>query len=217
MGHQVDLLPWDIGLTAGAAGITDAQQWEGKMFTVEDWDRSTVPWKLRTYDGTGGPSYKTILIVRNVSTIALLPRRLVAFKAGQYAKQVDGYTRLLLQEGYPVDEFLPAAGVPVNDLFYVVVSGRAECKPDTANANATAYAPTTAVPSVLVAQTLATSTNTTASGCVVEFSITGGTVPTEVDLRAYINNRVGIALSARTTAQTTLNNLVNIWGMRFGF
>lgn len=66
-----------------------------------------------------------VRVVRNVSGQALKGGRLAVFKAGDpYETQVDGYAYAVSDRPAGiVDEFLPAAGVPNNDLFYIVVDG----------------------------------------------------------------------------------------------
>jgi hypothetical protein len=66
-----------------------------------------------------------VRVVRNVSGQALKGGRIAVFKAGDpYETQVDGYAFAVGDRPAGViDEFLPAAGVPNNDLFYLVVDG----------------------------------------------------------------------------------------------
>lgn len=101
---------------------------EGKEFVFEP-----------NADGQGGASFGLlgpdpngrpirVKVVRNVSTIALKPKRLVKFQTGttgiNLETRVDGYTSVVTDvPAGIVDEFLPPAGVPVNDLFYIIVEG----------------------------------------------------------------------------------------------
>lgn len=64
-------------------------------------------------------------VVRNVSGVNLKPARIAVYKAADpYETQVDGYTYAVGDRpAGVVDEFLPPAGVPNNDLFYLVVEG----------------------------------------------------------------------------------------------
>jgi len=66
-------------------------------------------------------------VVRNTSGAALLPKKMVVFSttAGEYGKNVDGYATTTSQEAFPVDEYLPTAGVADDDLFYIVMDGPA--------------------------------------------------------------------------------------------
>lgn len=66
-----------------------------------------------------------VRIVRNVSGILLKPGRLGHYAAtSPYETRVDGYTFATTDRPAGiVDEFLPAAGVPDQDLFYLVIDG----------------------------------------------------------------------------------------------
>lgn len=61
--------------------------------------------------------------VRNTSGGALLPKTLVKFKAGAVLTEIDGSANDSSVRVGVVDEYLPAAGVPVNEVFWVVVKG----------------------------------------------------------------------------------------------
>lgn len=171
---------------------------EGTVWEFEDIDYSTAPFKQRS-----GRLVKC-MIVRNVAAAALLPKRLVSFKqsAGSpFVGQVDGYTTTTAAEGYPVDEFLPAAGVPVNDLFYIVIDGPAKVLTDLAGgANNVVN-----VAGAVVALTAATSGATTA-GRVAPQDLTGATAL----LANQVQNRVGRAMSAVTTSNTNNDLLVDV-------
>ena len=66
-------------------------------------------------------------VVRNVSGVALKPGRTVRFSAASTAPfecRVEGYAIAASDRvAGVVDEYLPSAGVPNNDLFYIVVGG----------------------------------------------------------------------------------------------
>jgi hypothetical protein len=200
MSHQIDVLPFPIGSTMGVTGSTDQERWEGREFLVEDLDYSTATPKQRA--AGNGIGTKRVRIVRNVSGINLLPRYLVSFSASKYGKQVDGYTNTTAAEGYPVDEFLPAAGVVNNDLFYIVVEGPAECYTSAA-ANAEDVF---SQKSVLVALTAAASTFSTTAGRVTPQDLTGATAL----LANQVQNRIGVAMSASTTANSNSAKLCYI-------
>jgi hypothetical protein len=87
---------------------------EGKEYVIEGDDGRPVRLK----------------VVRNSSSIALKPRRAVKFDTGSgvnVGTRVSGYTAAVgdVPAGV-VDEKLPAAGVPANDLFYIVIEGPTE-------------------------------------------------------------------------------------------
>ena len=100
-----------------------------------------------------------------------------------------------------MDEFLPTAGVPANDLFWIVVEGPTNILSDLAGADNNVVN----IGGILVALTAATSQCTTA-GRVMPQDITGATSV----LANAVQNRIGRALSARTTANTNADILVNV-------
>jgi hypothetical protein len=168
---------------------------EGKEYVFED----TAPSNMFTSRGLGFPVH--VRVVRNASGGALLPKRLVKLDAaGYYGRRASGYANVTAEGPvYPVDEFLPAAGVPDKDLFYVVISGPALVKTSLAG-NAENFF---AVGDRLVALTAATSGATTA-GRVAPASLTGATQV----LADAVGNYIGRALSAATTANTNSDVLV---------
>jgi hypothetical protein len=65
----------------------------------------------------------TCIAVRNTSGAALLPGAVVKFKASAILDEVDGAAATATGLIGVVDEYLPAAGVANNDIFWLVVSG----------------------------------------------------------------------------------------------
>jgi hypothetical protein len=190
------------GATIDPANL-GGSQWEGKTWVFEDVDYTP---------GTAGakPSrsgrYVKCMAVRNVSGIALLAKRLVTLQtAGTdgrfFLGRVDGYATLTAAQAYPVDEFLPAAGVPNNDMFWIVVDGPAKVLTDLAGAATNVFA----VGGAIVALTAATSQATTA-GRVAPQDLTGATSI----LGNQIQNKIGYALSARTTGNTNADLLIDV-------
>lgn len=143
-----------------------------------------------------------VRLVRNISGINLLPKRLVTFSAtaGKYGARVDGYVDTTAEHCYPVDEYLPAAGVPDQSLFYIVVEGPALVLTDLAGGANNLIA----LGGNVVGLTAATSGATTA-GRLAPIDLTGATAL----LANQIMNRVGRALTARTTANTNADILVD--------
>jgi hypothetical protein len=192
-----EALPFNRGETFYNGGTIDATDnttlggvnLEGQEFVVAD-----------TIRGTGLPI--TLRVVRNSGTLALLPKQLVRFDpaAGKFGVRCDQNTVLDGGYGYPVDELLPAAGVPSNDLFYIVVKGPALCK------SPFGAGVTVAIGDNLVALTAAASTSNDA-GKVTElaFALSANTT-TETE----IINKVGKAMSALTNGQTNTDLLVGI-------
>lgn len=210
---KYELLPFPIGQTAlgGNATIasTDKQEFVGKEYLVEDLNYGSVPYLPRAYYGAAGlMQLKRVRVVRNVSGTQILPGQLCIWKGGFYGQQVDGLAYNTAMEGYPADEFLPTGGVANNDLFYVTIDGGAECLPDLAGGANNSWTATTAgLNSWAVALTAAASTAATSqatlgvvtAGRVAPQDLTGATAL----LGRQIQHRVGLVLSALTTAQTT--------------
>jgi hypothetical protein len=129
MGMKTENLPFPLGTTwadGGTAAATDAVNLEGKEYVVESInfaDTGIVKPEL-----VGNP--KRVRIVRNETGSALLPKRIAKMRVDgsgyEYMTQVDGYATTVGELGYPVDEFLPAAGVADHELFYIVVGGLAK-------------------------------------------------------------------------------------------
>jgi hypothetical protein len=126
MGLQVDP-PFGLGQTLGVTSVNDSlygisgtygDNWVGsvKEFT----DVNPITGSVRSN------RRKVCIAVRNSSTVALAPKRVVAFKAGSFTV-VDGYANTANGEVVGVvDEYLPASGVAVNDVFWVTVDGPTE-------------------------------------------------------------------------------------------
>lgn len=167
---------------------------EGKEYVTEDFDLTLAtvangPKAVRTN------RYVRLRIVRNKAAAALLPSRLVTYQeSGDFGTRVDGYATVTADEvAGVVDEWLPAAGVAVNDLFYIVVEGPTTVLTDLAG-GANNLLP---IDTTLVALTAATSGATTA-GRVAPQDLTGATAV----LGAQLQNRLGVACTAKTTANT---------------
>ena len=145
-------------------------------------------------------------VVRNTAAIALLPKRLAKFELGalEYGSRVDGYAIASAadtpEEGYPIDEYLPAAGVAVNDLCWIVIEGPATVLTSIAN-----MATDLDIGEWCVAVTGATSGATTA-GHVIPQLLTGATAR----LAANVQNRIGRALSAAVTDSTNTATVIDV-------
>ena len=132
---QTESPPWGRGETFYAGATIDPNnlgglQHEGKLWEFDD--------LIFINPGqVGAKPTRTnrrvlCMAVRNVSGQALLPGRLAHLTvAGATpminAGRIDGYAYVTGALAMPIDEFLPAAGVPNNDLCWVVVSGPATC------------------------------------------------------------------------------------------
>ncbi len=98
---------------------------EGKTWLFEDIDWTNVANGVKPYRSG---KYVKCKLVRNASGGDLLPKRFAKYKtdgstADIFGGQVSGYGDTVGQVGGVVDEFLPAAGVAANALFWLVVSG----------------------------------------------------------------------------------------------
>lgn len=177
---------------------------EGKEYVFEDVDPRAAATSPGSSPGQRTGRYVRCRIVRNVSGVTLLPKRVVSGQktAGMFTKRIDGYTTLTAGDRLGViDEYLPAAGVKNGDLFWLVVEGPALCLTDIAGGAANVIN----VGDRVVALTAATSQATTA-GRVASQDITGATSV----LGGQIENMIGRALSARTTANTNTDILVDV-------
>ena len=185
------------------------RQHEGKPWVFEDliWNNPpgvTGARKARTN------RYCTCMVVRNVATIPLLPKRLVTLKQAmtpginEFFGQVDGYAAVSAANAFPVDEWLPAAGVQINDLFWVVIEGPAVMQTGL-NGDATNLITQFARVSALTA---AGSTGISA-GRIYQQDLSGATA----NLGNQIMNYLGIAVTGATTGQTGIDILVDqrIW------
>jgi len=140
-------------------------------------------------------------LVRNASagSLNLLPQMMVTYLADYQFKRVAGNVRLDAAEcAGVVDEHLPAAGVVVGDLFWIVYDGPTLVK---ASLDSTEVA----AGDMLVGLTAATSGATT-SGRVCSYAVTSDTTT----MSPRMTNRVGWAVSARTAAETNKAILANI-------
>lgn len=179
-------LPFQRGKTWYGGRTIDPTQYgavnlEGKTWVIED----------RIY---GSGQFVKLMVVRNSGTFNLLPKRLVVPDPAYYAKRVIGYTNTVGQAGWPVDELLPAAGVPPGDLFYVVVSGPAAVLTDLASGAGSVIA----VGDPLVSIAAATS-GATSAGRVATISAASTNIPLTT------LNVVGRATAAATTSNTNFS------------
>jgi hypothetical protein len=184
-------LPFKRGATWGATAATDATHLEGKEYLVPD----------AAY-GTG--KLVRLRIVRNESGGALLPKTLVQLEqvAGRINERALG--KACVSAHVPVavvDEFLPSGGVADHDLFYVVVEGPTIAKTSLAGDGENVIS----AGSMLHALTAATSGATTA-GRVYPAAFTGATAV----LAGQIQGVVGRAMSAKTTANTNADILIDM-------
>lgn len=186
-------------------------QYEGQVKVFEDVLYSASG-SVKPGRGVNQDGAKVICrCVRNKSGATLYGGRLVQIDPANPGR-VSGYQNANFNEAYPVDEFLPAAGVRDNDLFWIVIGGPAIVKTPmsgaefistsiaagallgagTSNAGST-QAGTTGVPGRAVGNALAAAT-THQAGDVLNVAI----------------NYIGRAISAMTSGQTDSPMLADI-------
>lgn len=208
--------PFGRGETFYNGGTIDSNnlggtQLEGKEFVFED-----VQYNVSGQVGAKPNRtnrYVRCRIVRNVGAVALLPKQCVTFQktALVYGARVDGEVRLDAERTYPIDEWLPAAGCPVNDLCYVVVEGPATVR-TSLGADATNVFN---VGDGVIALTAATSGATTAGRVQPQLNYWAGVANALTSIQSAtvpnsIMNLIGRALSAATTANTNSDLLVEV-------
>jgi len=173
---------------------------EGSIRRFKDYDyvADTTMLKLRS------AAMNTCVLVRNVSGINLLPGRAARWQAAMRGRRVDGYTTTLAAEAAGiVDEWLPPAGVPNGDLFWLLIDGNTLLRTDLAGDTGTDFSEG----DILIAATAATSQATTAGRLrQADFD----TAITGLLLGNQIANRIGRAMSANTTAQTNRQLLAQV-------
>ena len=130
MGLQVDP-PFGLGQTLGLDspndslyGITNGSYGDNWVGCVKEFtDVNPVNGQVRSN------RRKVCVAVRNTSGVALLPKRVVRLAGTGKALfgATDGYASTANEALVGVvDEFLPAAGVAINDVFWVTVDGPTE-------------------------------------------------------------------------------------------
>ncbi len=114
-----DAIPFPIGTTYWNGDTT-------QISTTDPGGEGLLGTKYRLRDTTrANGRVITLMIVRNTSGGALLPKRAVQHDDSKpYGTAVNAYARsYALPVAGVVDDQLPAAGVASNDIFYVVVDG----------------------------------------------------------------------------------------------
>lgn len=142
--------------------------------------------------------------VRNVAGVALLGQKLASIATGTYGAHIDGYCTLIAQTNvFPIDEYLPAAGVRNYDMCWIVTEGPALVLNDlagAANNNLT-------IDTIVCALTAVTSQSTTA-GRIMPID-TSGTTATTTQMK-MVMGMLGRVLTAKTTTQTNVGVLIDI-------
>jgi hypothetical protein len=189
--------PFSLGQTLGVTNATDGANWVGAVKQFPDVDPTTG--RIRSN------RVKTCVAVRNASTIALAPKRVVAFDTGTAGlagfTQTKGYTTATNEERVGVvDEYLAAGGVAVNDVFWVTVEGPTEVAVALSGSDLV-------VGDRLAAITAAASTGTTA-GRVTKSGVGAAT-------NGAGDNSLGVLGRACSTGATTGANVLAIVKTRY--
>lgn len=191
---------WHNTGAAIAAADYGGTKFEGRI-CVWAKDKST-PSAGESVASVRGAQDVVTIIVRNVSGITLAPKQMVTWKTGYRGRRVDGYARLTAAEvAGVVDDKFSANGVPDGELFHLVVKGPCLVKTSLAGDATNVIADG----GKLVAETAAASTGTTA-GRLAPQDLTGATAL----LADQVQNCIGAAMSANTTAQTDRDLLVDL-------
>lgn len=188
-GHNV-ATPFGRGFTYFGGNVPDSAQWvqsaniEGIESEFDDLEPQTVPKQI--VKRSIRP--QRCIIVRNAATIALKPSRAVVWQTAYRNKRVDGYQHV--QSGPVagvVDEHLPAAGVAVGDLFWLVIGGQVL---------GTAKASTAVTAGARLQASTGTSSLNDDAGRLEDTALTDGTTDPTFGAQA---NLCGRAVSSRAT------------------
>lgn len=159
-------------------------------------------------------------LVRNLSGVTLFAKTLVVLDPSN-PNRVTGRARVLFEECYPVDEFLPATGVPNGDLFWIVLSGPAKILTPMSGAEFNGVS--IALNDFIGAAT--TNGGSTAAGSTVPAGRLATILPVNVALTTNVQYAqlirdvtgwVGRAMSAMTSGQTNADLLVDVGWRRGG-
>lgn len=153
----------------------------------------------------------TCILVRNEAAAAVLPKFIVKWKSGQRGHQIDGYSCITNEAAAGVvDEFLGSGGAAVHDLFWIAVKGptliKTPLEGDATNV--------IGLDDLLGALTAVTSGSTTAGRVLVNALTATSTATTDGKAGAVLMNSFGRALSAKTTANTNADVLVDVFFMK---
>lgn len=216
MGYGYNQPPFKRGTTLfnkpasdTSLATTDGDQWEGMLWDFPDVNPSTgairsnnrVVCRAVRWTGTGGvcgPKDLVVLgrdLVSNGITVAgsATAGPLGVAQASQLARFGLGSTGNPPAKCYPVDEYLPTAGVATNDIMWVVVDGPAVVTTGLTELQAGVEAGDPLI-SMTGATSAATSTGTTSGGRVNRLNTA---VSTHDD--AVLSRVIGVALSACTS------------------
>ena len=189
---------WHNTGAAIASADYGGADYEGTVRTFHDY---SIPTGTNPKSPRSGGDV-TCVLVRNVSGANLLSKRLVSWASGYRFKRVAGdVSKTVAETAGAVDEFWPAAGVPDGELFWLAVKGHHLVKSDLAGGANNVITAGMQLVSLTAATTLATT-----AGRVAPIDTTGATTP----LANQVLNTIGKAVSAKTTANTDADVLVEL-------
>lgn len=160
---KIEVLPFPLGSTLGVTASTDFNHLEGKEYWIENYHPATGVYLH------SGP-IKVRVVRQAQSAFNILPKRLVTYKSTVRGREVDGYAVASDVEAYPTDPYLPAAGVAVNDLFYIIMEGLVEVRRQIADTSGDIV-----VGDLLSALTTSATSGSTTAGRLAPFVVTGST------------------------------------------
>jgi hypothetical protein len=167
--------PFALGQTLGVSSTSDGTGWVGAVKEFTDINPTTGVIRSNRR--------KVCVAVRNTSGAALLPKKLVTFSG---IGSADGQNTVAGNEFVGVvDEFLPAAGVAANDVFWVTIEGPTEVVADAVVAAGDAVACDTAATAGAATAGRVVATTTNAIGRAISAAAAAGdAILAVVDSRA---------------------------------
>lgn len=167
--------PFALGQTLGVSSTSDGTGWVGAVKEFTDINPTTGVIRSNRR--------KVCVAVRNTSGAALLPKKLVTFSG---IGSADGQNTVAGNEFVGVvDEFLPAAGVAANDVFWVTIEGPTEVVADAAVSAGNAVACDTAATAGAATAGRVVATTTNAIGRAISAAAAAGdAILAVVDARA---------------------------------
>lgn len=208
-------MPFNRGETFYGGAVPDAANLKGghllgRMYYVDDEEKTAGKMVLTKR----GNRDVVLMCVRNTAGINLLPKKMVALAVAggpdQYLAEATGYATAANEFCLPVDEFLPAAGVVDDDVFYVVVQGTAKVKLPTVGGG---FNGDIAIGNFLIGATINTTSGNSTAGGIGNITVNATSALQAVSVA---RNIVARALEAATTGQTGEDLLVDICQIHLG-
>lgn len=150
------------------------------------------------YDKNYGRGLIKLVVLRNASAGAFEPKRLVSFKTLLFGRECDGYADVNPELCVPVWDRHPT-NIAQYQAFYGVLAG-----PTLVKTGMAADATNVITEGLWVVNGTAVTSGATTAGLIVAIDTTGATTP----LANQLLTRIGRALTARTTANTRTDTLV---------